>query len=126
MNSPVESPQQMVQILIGTLSKHDILAISMATKTDGTVWYWGINYYGEFGNGIIYDLNYYTSPQQTLGICVTPLSTPIFQEEKGFSLYPNPAATQVTLSYPLELEGATLEIYDLTGRSIAKKSINFV
>jgi len=40
---------------------------------------------------------------------------------KSISLYPNPAATQVTLSYPLELEGATLEIYDLTGRSIAKK-----
>lgn len=39
----------------------------------------------------------------------------------SISLYPNPAATQVTLSYPLELEGATLEIYDLTGRSIAKK-----
>ncbi len=38
-----------------------------------------------------------------------------------FSLYPNPAATQVTLSYPLKLEGAILEIYDLTGRSIAKK-----
>jgi hypothetical protein len=38
-----------------------------------------------------------------------------------FSLYPNPAATQVTLSYPLKLEGANLEIYDLTGRSIAKK-----
>jgi len=41
----------------------------------------------------------------------------------SFNLYPNPAATQVTLSYPLELEGATLEIYDLTGRNIAKKTL---
>ena len=39
----------------------------------------------------------------------------------SFSIYPNPAATQVTLAYTMELEGATLEIYDLTGRSIAKK-----
>lgn len=39
----------------------------------------------------------------------------------SFSMYPKPAATQVTLSYPIELEGAILEIYDLTGRSIAKK-----
>ena len=39
----------------------------------------------------------------------------------SFSMYPNPAATQVTLAYTMELEGATLEIYDLTGRSIAKK-----
>ena len=39
----------------------------------------------------------------------------------SFSLYPNPAVTAVTLSYPIELECAILEIYDLTGRSIAKK-----
>ena len=38
----------------------------------------------------------------------------------SFSMYPNPAVTAVTLSYSLELEGATLEIYDLTGRSISK------
>ena len=42
----------------------------------------------------------------------------------SFSMYPNPAVTAVTLSYSLELEGATLEIYDLTGRSIAKKALS--
>ncbi|TAF08788.1 MAG: T9SS C-terminal target domain-containing protein [Flavobacteriia bacterium] len=42
----------------------------------------------------------------------------------SFSMYPNPAATQVTLVYTMELEGATLEIYDLTGRSIAKKALS--
>ena len=42
----------------------------------------------------------------------------------SFSLYPNPAVTAVTLSYPIELEGATLEIYDLTGRSITKKALS--
>ena len=42
----------------------------------------------------------------------------------SFSLYPNPAATQVTLAYTMELEGATLEIYDLTRRSIAKKALS--
>ncbi|WP_324068977.1 MAG: PKD domain-containing protein [Flavobacterium sp.] len=42
----------------------------------------------------------------------------------SFSLYPNPAVTAVTLSYSLELEGATLEIYDLTGRSITKKALS--
>ena len=42
----------------------------------------------------------------------------------SFSLYPNPAVTAVTLSYSLELEGATLEIYDLTGRNIAKKALS--
>ncbi len=42
----------------------------------------------------------------------------------SFSMYPNPAATQVTLAYPIELEGAILEIYDLTGRNIAKKALS--
>ena len=42
----------------------------------------------------------------------------------SFSMYPNPAATQVTLAYTMELEGATLEIYDLTGRNIAKKALS--
>jgi len=44
---------------------------TMATKTDGSVWYWGTNYYGEFGDGTSYNLNYYTTPVQTVGICVT-------------------------------------------------------
>ncbi len=42
----------------------------------------------------------------------------------SFSMYPNPAATQVTLSYTMELEGATVEIFDLTGRNIAKKALS--
>ena len=46
------------------------------------------------------------------------------KDKNNFSLYPNPTATQVTLAYTLELEGATLEIYDLTGRSIAKKALS--
>ena len=45
----------------------------------------------------------------------------VITNQTSFSLYLNPAATQVTLSYPIELECAILEIYDLTGRSIAKK-----
>ncbi|RFC53136.1 RCC1 domain-containing protein [Brumimicrobium aurantiacum] len=45
----------------------------MATKTDGTVWYWGgTNYYGEYGNGLSYGTTYILSPTQTQGICVTP------------------------------------------------------
>ena len=46
---------------------------TMATKTDGTVWYWGgTNYYGEYGNGNSYGTTYIMTPTQTLGICVTP------------------------------------------------------
>ena len=48
----------------------------------------------------------------------------VISNPSNFSLYPNPAANQVTLSYSLEIEGATLEIYDLTGRNIAKKALS--
>ena len=99
---------------------------TMATKTDGSIWYWGTNYYGEFGNGTDYDTNYYISPQQTLGICVTPLSTPIFQQENVFTMYPNPAKDVVTLQYDLAINNATVSIFDVTGRLIQNVALNSV
>ena len=49
---------------------------TMATKTDGTVWYWGgTNYYGEYGNGLSYGSTHIMTPTQTIGICVTPTTT---------------------------------------------------
>ncbi len=95
--------------------------VTIATKSDGTVWVWGDNQVGQYGNGTVGNPVYV--PTLMPGLCAT-LSSTNFQEEKGFSMYPNPAATQVTLAYTMELEGATLEIYDLTGRSIAKKALS--
>ena len=95
----------------------------MATKTDGTVWYWGRNYYGEFGNGTSYDLNFYNTPQQTPGICVATLSNPSFEENSAFSMYPNPAKDEVTIQYDLGFNDATIELYDISGRSISKNLV---
>jgi alpha-tubulin suppressor-like RCC1 family protein len=91
---------------------------TMATKTDGTVWYWGENYYGEFGNGTSYDTNYYNTPQLSPNVCVTPLSSPTFQKDTVFSLYPNPAKDLVTIAYDLAVEKARVEVYDISGRAI--------
>ncbi len=123
-NNPVTLPQQ-----IGTDTNWDTVQArnfytTMATKTDGSVWYWGTNYYGEFGNGTDYDTNYYISPQQTLGICVTPLSTPIFQQENVFTMYPNPAKDVVSLDYDLTVTNATVSIFDVTGRLIQNVALN--
>ena len=95
-------------------------ATSMATKTDGTIWYWGANYYGEFGNGTSYDLNNYNAPQQTPGICVATLSNPTFEKNSAFSMYPNPAKDIVTIQYDLGFDDATIELYDISGRSISQ------
>jgi len=63
---------------------------TMATKTDGTVWYWGgTNYYGEYGNGNSYGTTYIMTPTQTLGICVT-------QAIGGGPTYINSAISTVT------------------------------
>jgi len=91
---------------------------TMVIKNDGSVWYWGTNYYGEFGNGTSYDNNFYTSPTQTIGICVTPLATNDFNKEKVFSMYPNPAKDVVTFEYALEAANAEVELYDVTGRLV--------
>ena len=64
--------------------------VTMATKTDGTVWYWGgTNYYGEYGNGNSYGTTYIMTPTQTVGICVT-------QAVGGGPTYINSAISTVT------------------------------
>jgi alpha-tubulin suppressor-like RCC1 family protein len=99
-------------------------ATTMATKTDGTVWYWGTNYYGEFGNGSSYVTTYFTSPQQTPGVCVTTLDNPTFEKEVAFSLYPNPARDVVSIQYDLGYANSVVEVYDIAGRSISKNVLS--
>jgi alpha-tubulin suppressor-like RCC1 family protein len=117
------STNRLVPTQIGTDTNWDSVqarnfSTTMATKTDGTVWYWGTNYYGEFGNGTNYDTNYYNTPQLSPNVCVTPLSSPTFQKDTIFSLYPNPAKDLVTIAYDLAVEKATVEVYDISGRAI--------
>jgi alpha-tubulin suppressor-like RCC1 family protein len=99
-------------------------ATTMATKTDGTVWYWGANYYGEFGNGSSYVNGYTTTPTQTAGICVTSLANADFEKEANFSLYPNPAKDVVTINYDLNVSNVMVEVYDIAGRSISKNVLS--
>ena len=94
---------------------------TMATKTDGSVWYWGLNYYGEFGNGSSYGTTYYTAPQQTPGICVTALASPSFEKKQALVLSPNPAKDIVSVSYDISSGAAQLEVYDIAGRIISNE-----
>ena len=99
-------------------------ACTMATKTDGTVWYWGLNYYGEFGNGSSYGTTYYNTPQQTTAVCVTALATAGFEKKEAIILSPNPAKDFVTIGYDLNISGAKLEVYDIAGRSITNEILS--
>jgi alpha-tubulin suppressor-like RCC1 family protein len=80
----------------------------MATKTDGTVWYWGgTNYYGEYGNGSSYGTTYIMTPTQTQGICVTPSSTgPTYTNSTiGAISGINPDGTAVSVGDNVSLTG---------------------
>ena len=77
---------------------------TIATKSDGTVWVWGDNQGGQYGNGTVGNPVYV--PTLMTGLCAT-LSTDEFQQENVFTMYPNPAKDVVTLDYDLTVTNAT-------------------
>jgi hypothetical protein len=46
-----------------------------------------------------------------------------FTPEKPFVIYPNPATEKVTIEFHINPEGAEYELYDFTGRSVLRGSI---
>ena len=94
---------------------------TIATKSDGTVWAWGDNQVGQYGNGTVGNPVYV--PTLMTGLCAT-LSTTEFQQENVFTMYPNPAKDVVTLQYDLAVANATVEVFDLTGRLIQNVALN--
>ncbi len=96
---------------------------TIATKSDGTVWAWGDNQVGQYGNGTVGNPVYV--PTLMMGLCAT-LSTDEFQQENVFTMYPNPAKDVVTLQYDLAVANATVAIFDVTGRLIHDGALNSV
>lgn len=94
---------------------------TIATKSDGTVWAWGDNQVGQYGNGTVGNPVYV--PTLMTGLCAT-LSTDEFQQENVFTMYPNPAKDVVILQYDLAVANATVEVFDLTGRLIQNVALN--
>lgn len=54
-----------------------------------------------------------------LGVCVTTLATPTFENESALKVFPNPAKDVVSVQYKLDSANAQLEVYDIAGRSIS-------
>ena len=96
---------------------------TIATKSDGTVWAWGDNQGGQYGNGTVRNPVYV--PTLMTGLCAT-LSTDEFQQENVFTMYPNPAKDVVSLAYNLTDANATVEVFDVTGRLIHNVALNSV
>jgi alpha-tubulin suppressor-like RCC1 family protein len=102
---------------IGTATDWDRIYASgntttLGVKTDGTVWVWGSNNYGQFGNGNALNVGSNVPLQNTL-LCAT-LGVDGFTKT-NFKVYPNPASDQVQISYDTNSE-ATIELYDMQGK----------
>ena len=95
-------------------------ATTMATKIDGTVWYWGTNYYGEFGNGLDFQEIYFTTPQLSPNVCVTSLSTPSFEQKNNVTLYPNPVQNRLFINTE---ETQQYQIYSVLGSKISEGTL---
>lgn len=96
---------------------------TIATKSNGTVWAWGDNQVGQYGNGTVGNPVYV--PTLMTGLCAT-LRTDEFQQENVFTIYPNPAKDVVNLAYNLTDSNATVSIYDVTGRLVHEMALDSV
>ena len=96
---------------------------TIATKSNGTVWAWGDNQVGQYGNGTVGNPVYV--PTLMTGLCAT-LSATEFQQENVFTMYPNPAKDVVNLAYNLTDSNATVSIYDVTGRLVHEVALDSV
>ena len=95
---------------------------TLGVKTDGSIWVWGNNNFGQFGNGTLNQGS--AVPLQNTALCTLNISNP---DATAFnvSLLPNPAHNQLQFTYN-ELPNASLEIIDLNGRVVYKtKTIGF-
>ena len=118
------TPNQFAPVQIGTDTNWDQVDAgfehAVALKTDGSLWAWGDNTYGQFGNGTT------TGSLSPILIPVTgcTLANTSFSVNKNtLQLAPNPAKTSTTITY----ENATppvIEVYTLLGVTIASYIAN--
>lgn len=87
---------------------------TVGVKADGSVWVWGNNDFGQFGNGTLNEGS--NVPLQNTALCTLSTETPDHISTK-VSLWPNPARDILHINYN-ELPLASLEVFDLNGKTI--------
>ena len=89
---------------------------TVALRSDGSVWCWGDNEYGQLGTG---DTTNYNIPNNPAITGCTPLSTTTFTENKTqLVVYPNPSSNEVTITYKGTANVSTIELVDGLGRIV--------
>lgn len=102
---------------IGTDNDWDRIYAAGATttvgvKNDGSVWVWGNNNFGQFGNGTLNQGS--NVPLQNTALCT--LGVDGIENFNGkIAFYPNPAQNEINFAYE-NLPNASVQIIDMNGR----------
>ena len=86
-----------------------------ALKSNGALYTWGYNNFGQLGTGA--DSSFIQAEPAYVPVAGCSLDVAGF-EKTAFTLYPNPAKSEVTIRYTNLENSAALELYDLMGRSL--------
>jgi hypothetical protein len=100
------------------------LAISWSIEGCGGVYFYEYNTNGIPTNGNYKYLIYYKRHDTVCGNYVAVGVNELNSDVKGFTIYPNPASTSITLSYQLNSNNAILKLYNTMGQLLESKTIN--
>jgi|GEM_PF-799515 alpha-tubulin suppressor-like RCC1 family protein len=96
----------------------------LALKTDGSLWVWGNNYAGNFGNGTATgEIYQFTDTPAYTAVSGCTLATVNAVKETGIRVEPNPATDVATLYYPKMATDAKIQLIDLQGRTILQEEV---
>jgi hypothetical protein len=93
---------------------------ALGVKTDGSVWVWGRNEYGQFGNGTTTQSNV---PIQSTGICVQTLGTSFTEAPKSVA-YPNPTHDWINLQFESHGLLDAIEVYNMQGHLVLQQALD--
>ncbi|MBS4040687.1 MAG: T9SS type A sorting domain-containing protein [Flavobacteriales bacterium] len=93
---------------------------ALGVKTDGSVWVWGRNEYGQFGNGTTTQSNV---PIQSTGICVQTLGTSFTVAPKSVA-YPNPTHDWINLQFESPGLLDAIEVYNMQGHLVQQQALD--
>ena len=93
---------------------------TVGVKTDGSVWVWGSNDFGQFGNGTLNQGS--NVPLQNNALCT--LGVTDFDDKKGsVSFYPNPVTSEATLKWDLNYPIDQYQLFDLQGQLLFENNL---